>query len=114
VSHPSLSRCQDDLVQWLLKLFDAEAAGDLHALVHFEVIDDATRSVVLRVDDGRLDVAEGGASDPDLRLRASNADFVAALSGVENVDVMHMQGRVEVDGDLGIAMKLRCVFPPAC
>lgn len=103
--------CPDDLVPWLQKLFVAGAASGLHAVVHFDVRDDPTRSVVARIEDGRLDASPGMAADPDVRLVASHADFLSALRGLENVDVMHMQGRVDVEGDLGIAMKLRCLFP---
>ncbi len=111
MSPPPVTPSPDDLVPWLQKLFVAEAANGVHAVIHFDVCDDPTRSVVARIDGGRLDASPGVAADPDVRLAATHADFLAGLRGSENVDVMHMQGRIEVEGDLGIAMKLRCLFP---
>jgi len=42
------------------------------------------------------------------RLRAS--DFFAVLAGRENADLLSTAGRIEVEGDLSIALKMRKLF----
>lgn len=98
-------------MQWLEKCFDASAARDVHAVVHFDLLGDDGGSLVLRIDGGRLDIQRGVASEPDVLMRSCARDFFGVVAGEENIDVMHMEGRLEVEGDLGVAMKLRTIFP---
>jgi len=98
-------------VVWLQKRFDADAARDLHAVVRFDLSGEGGGSLVIRIEPGRADVARGRVGDPDTRIRAAARDFFAILDGTENVDVLHLKGRLEVEGDLGVAMKLRTLFP---
>ncbi len=108
---PPVPRCLDELVEWLRARFDAKAATDLFAVVHLDLEGPDGGSVVLRIEPGRAEVGRGAVTEPDLRLRAAAADVFSILSGCESADVLHMEGRLELDGDLGLAMKLRTIFP---
>ncbi|MAE93499.1 MAG: hypothetical protein CL910_02445 [Deltaproteobacteria bacterium] len=104
-------RCLDDLVACLQKRFDGEAADDLHAVVHFDLTGSRGGSVVLRIEPGKADIGPGTVGEPDLRLRVDARDFFAVLAGTQNVDVLHLEGKLEVEGNLGLAMRLRTLFP---
>ena len=99
------------MVECLQKRFDADAAQDLHAVVHFDLTGPNGGSLVLRIEPGRAEIVPGAVGEPDLRLRADAADFFGVLAGTENVDVLHLEGRLEFEGNLGLAMRLRTLFP---
>ncbi len=96
---------------WFQNQFDAKAAADLRAVVLFDLSGEGGGSLALRIDGGKVEAERGGVSEPDVHFRASAVDFFNVLDGSENVDVLHMKGQLEVEGDLGVAMKLRTLFP---
>ena len=97
----------DEACSWLRKGFDAEAARDVHVAYAFELTGPEGGSLHARVDDGRLEVAPVALDVADVRFRLPARDFFAVLAGRENADLLFMSGRLEVEGDLALALKLR-------
>ncbi len=97
--------------EWLRKHFAPAAARDLCAVVQIDLAGPSGGSLRLHIDAGDLRVEPGRASQPDLRLRASATDVYAILAGRENAEMLFMDGRMEIDGQLSLAMKLRTLFP---
>ncbi len=103
-------RSLDEAADWLRKRFDAEAASGLRATYHFELAGAGGGALDVRVDDGRLQVAAGRPPRTDVLLRLSLDDFLGVLSGRENADLLFMSGRLEIEGDHTLALKLRQLF----
>ncbi len=65
-------------------------------------------------DEGSILIDENGASasdaDADVTLTASAEVFQAILEGEENPTAAFMTGKLKVDGDMGLAMKLSGVI----
>ncbi len=65
-------------------------------------------------DEGSIIIDENGASasdaDADVTLSASAEVFQAILEGEENPTAAFMTGKLKVDGDMGLAMKLSGVL----
>ena len=43
-------------------------------------------------------------------FRLPAEDYFALLVGRENADLLYMAGRLEIDGDLALALKIRPLF----
>jgi putative sterol carrier protein len=104
-------RCLDELAEWLRVHFDPKASGDLTAVALLDLRGTGGGSLVLRFEPGRAEIGSGTVADPDVLLQVDAGDFYSMLSGTTSPDVLHMQGRLEVEGNLGVAMKLRSLFP---
>lgn len=96
--------------EWLRKHFDAEASRGFSAVVRLELTGEEGGVLALRFDDGTLRVSRGEPGAPDLRIRLDGADFLAVLAGRANGELLHMQGRVRIEGVPGLAMKLQALF----
>ena len=113
VRHPT---CVDEAIDWLRKHFQAPAAQGLRAVFAIDLSGEGGGSILLRVEDGALD-ARSAPLDPapraDVRLRLPSTDYFGILAGRENADLLYMAGKLEIEGDLSLAMKLRTLFRPA-
>ncbi len=112
-SHPT---SLDEAIDWLRKHFQPPAARGLSAVFAIDLSGEDGGSILLRVQDGTLDARSAPANPAppaDVRLRLPSSDYFAILAGRENADLLYMAGRLEIDGDLSLAMKLRTLFRPA-
>ena len=100
----------DEAADGLRKRFDAEPASGLHVAYRFELTGGGGGTLGVRVDEGRLDVAAYAIAKPDVVLRLSADDFFGVLTGRENADMLFMSGRLEIEGDHALALKLRQLF----
>ena len=73
--------------------FDIEGAGSWH----------------VDVDDGKVRVEESDA-DAECVIRASEETFLKVVSGQQSPTSAYMTGKVKVQGDVGLAMRLRELF----
>lgn len=108
---PAPPRTLDEAAEWLRKHFEPEAAGDLRVEIELDLTGPRGGPLTLRIDGGRLEVARSSAPQPQLRLRVAAPDYFAILAGRENAELLFMDGRLEIDGNLALAMKLRRLFP---
>lgn len=79
------------------------AGGKLGRSVKFDFGDDG----IVRVDDAAQPPAVDNQDLPaDCTIRVSMADFEDVASGKTNPQMAFMMGKLKVDGDMSIAMKL--------
>ena len=90
--------------------FDAEAWGDQDAVLQFDVTGDEGGQWYIAVKGGALSVTEGRADSPDMTLTTSAEDLKAIMDGELNAVSAFMQGRLQVDGDMSLAMKLQSLL----
>jgi predicted lipid carrier protein YhbT len=100
----------DEAVDWLRKQFQSSAAEGLEAVFEYVVSGDSGGVLHFRVDDGMLDVRRGPGKLPDVRFRVSDEDCWAVFAGNENADLLYLGGRLEIEGSLSLALKLRSLF----
>jgi predicted lipid carrier protein YhbT len=100
----------DDAIEWLRKRFRADAAESLRASYRVELGGEAGGVLRIAIDDGRLELGRGAGERCDVVLRLAAGDFFDVLAGRANPDLLHMDGRLEIDGDLSLALKLRKLF----
>ena len=100
----------DEAIDWLRKSFDPVAASGLDVAYQLELSGPGGGEFFVRVSQGRPEIGPGQADSPDVRFRLAAADYFGILAGRENADLLYMGGRLEIEGDLSLAMKLRSLF----
>ena len=100
----------DDAIDWLRKSFDSAAASGLDVAYQFELAGADGGEFFVRVSQGRPEIGRGDAKAADVRFRLAASDYYGILAGAENADLLYMAGRLEIEGDLSLAMKLRSLF----
>ena len=99
-----------ELLAELPKRFDPEAWGSENAVLVFNVTGGQGGSWVARVQDGKLSVAEGTVDSPDMTMTVSDEDLLAMVNGDLNPVSAFMQGKVTIDGNVSLAMKLQSLL----
>lgn len=74
-------------------LFDIDGEGQWHVVVQ----------------DGKLDVTEGG-GDADATISTTSEVFAQIVAGEQNPTTAYMTGKLKIKGDMGAAMKLQKLF----
>lgn len=64
------------------------------------------------VGDGRVRVRRGIVAAPDLTIAMDTADFLRLVAGIEPGVALFMEGRLRLDGDPTVALKLSRLFRP--
>ena len=89
----------------------AQAAGFEGAIVYDLGLTDGTRrSWAIEVHDGRARARQGGSADAALTIRVPLADFVRVLTTAGSFYPLILDGRMTMDGDLGLANKMAEMF----
>jgi hypothetical protein len=88
--------------------FDAGRAGDLDAVVRWDVTDDRPRDLLIR--DGRCRVVRRAERDPELTFVLDRLGLLELAAGVTNGPQMYFSGRLRVNGDLMLAQRLTALF----
>jgi predicted lipid carrier protein YhbT len=99
--------------EWLRKRFEPDAARGVSLGFALELSGPEGGRIGLRIEDGALDVRPEAASPgavPDVTLRLAAEDFYGVLAGRENSELLFMAGRVAIDGDPALALRLRTFF----
>ena len=103
----------DEAVEWLRKHYQAEPARAVCARYAVELSGSEGGAISMAIEDGELNLAKASDPRPDVCLRLAAEDWFGILGGRENADLLYLAGRLEIDGDLSLAMKLRTLFRPA-
>jgi putative sterol carrier protein len=96
--------------EWFRSHFRSDAARGLAAVIELDLQGAGGGSVCLQIEDGRLKTSLGRDAAPDLRVSLSTQDWREVAAGRANAELLAMEGRILMQGDLGLAMKLRSLF----
>lgn len=80
---------------------------DGNAVYQFTLTGDNGGSFHVVVSDGKGEVKEGTADSADLTVLVSDKDFDKLVAGKLNPVMAYMTGKIKVQGDLSLAMKLQ-------
>jgi len=90
--------------------FVPEKAEGVDATIQFELSGDNGGNFWLRIADGKCEAGEGTADNPKMTLRAAADDWYAVSTGETNPMQAFMSGKIKIQGDMGLAMKLQTMF----
>lgn len=87
----------------------AKAIG-VDAVIQFDLSGDNGGKYWLKIANGVCENGVGQAESPKMTLRATADDWHAVSTGQINAMQAFMTGKLKIDGDMGIAMKLQTMF----
>jgi len=89
---------------------DQSKLAGMKATFQFVVNGDGGGEWNVVVADGKAAIAAGKAENPSIVLTASTADWLALMNGDLNGQTAFLTGKLKIQGDMTLAMKLESFF----
>lgn len=86
--------------------FDASRAKGINSTIQFDLSGDGGGTYWLKISDDNMQAGEGQVENPRMTLKATAEDFASMLRGSLNPMQAFMMGKIKIQGDTGLAMKL--------
>jgi len=96
--------------EWFRKHFQPGAARGLAAVIELELTGPDPGTLCLQIEDGRLKTSLGRDVAPGVRFTVTADDWRDLVEGRANAELLAMEGRLRIEGDLGLALKMRSLF----
>jgi sterol carrier protein 2 len=100
----------DAVAEWLRRHFQTDAARGVSAVIELDLTGPAGGTVCLQIENGRIKTSLGGDAAPNVRFVVDARDWSDVMAGRANAELLAMEGRIRIEGDLGLAMKMRALF----
>jgi len=100
-----------DTFKFMQEHFNASAAKGVNATLQWDLAGDGGGSWALKITDGACELIDGGVEKPTTRFKLSTDDWMAVASGKLNAINAFMTGKLKVEGDQGLAMRVNSFFP---
>lgn len=84
-----------------------EKVQGMNATIQFDLSGEAGGLYWLKIADGKGEAGAGAVESPNMTLKADADDWVAVTRGELNPMQAFMSGKLKVQGDMGLAMKLQ-------
>jgi len=104
-------RTTKEFFETLPRCLDAEAAEGVAAVYQFDLSGQQGGQYVVSIADGACQVREGTHPDPQVTLALPGEDCIGILEGKKDPMQVAMSGRLQVSGDLTLAIQLKSLFP---
>ncbi len=91
------------------KLNPSTAAG-MNKVIQYDLTGEGGATYQCKIEDGACVVTEGSPAVPDMTVIMEATDFVAMISGELDGMSAFMSGKLRVNGDMGLAMKMQSLF----
>lgn len=93
-----------------LQLDEADQASNIAAIIQFNLLGDQGSHYGLRIHNNQISTGLGYAKAPDLIITMPAEDFLAIVKGEANQLSMAMGGRIEIEGDKVLAMRVASIL----
>jgi putative sterol carrier protein len=101
----------DQLVEALPRYLVPEKAGSTKATIQFDLSGEQGGKWWVKIQDGKAESGKGDAPDTaNLTVIADSADFVKIMLGQMDGMAAFMSRKLQVKGDMGLAVKLQTLF----
>ena len=100
----------NDVFSGIQAKFDEGSVGDFSATYLFDLDGSGSSQWTIRITDGQGAVEEGDAGDSTCNINMSVENFVNMVTGKANAQMLFMQGKLKVSGNMGQALKLQKVL----
>jgi len=93
----------------MVEKFDAQKAAGVDATIQFDLGDSGGQHWI-KIANGQVQNGTGLAENPTMTLRASADDWASVVNGQLNPMQAFMSGKLKIQGDMGLALKLQPMF----
>jgi putative sterol carrier protein len=100
----------EDLMQKAIDAFQPQNAAGIDALIQLHLAGDQGGDWFVTIRDQALTLDEGVRTDADLTFKANTQDLFSVVNGQLNPMQAVLSGKVQFQGDIGLAMRLLEVF----
>ena len=100
-----------DFLHSLPSKLDKDAAEDLDAVYQFDLSGPQGGQYLIRIHNGTCTVEEGTQAEPHVTLSMASEDCIKVLKGQLSGHSIAVSGRIQISGDIGLAMQLKSLFP---
>ena len=100
-----------DYFDTLGERFVASEASGLNASFQFELSGDNGGVYCVEVNDGSMEVIEGGKEAPTFTLKMDADEYIKMAHGKLNGAMAFMTGKMKISGDRGLANTMKKIFP---
>jgi putative sterol carrier protein len=90
--------------------FDANKAAGVNGTIQMVLTGEGGGTWGIKIADGSFEVVEGSVDSPTTTLTMTGDDFVGLVNGTVNAMAAFMQGKIKLQGDMGLAMKFQSIF----
>ena len=90
--------------------FDANKAAGVDGSIQLDLAGEGGGKWALMIANGVCEVIEGGVESPTTTLSMSAENFADMVNGNLNAMAAFMQGKIKLQGDMGLAMKFQTIF----
>lgn len=84
-----------------------EKIKDLNATYQWDLTGEGGGKWFAKFANGEVDIGEGEAESPDITITVATQDWMDIASGKLNGQMAFLQGKLKVQGDMTLAMKLQ-------
>jgi len=98
------------IMEKVIRSFQPEKATGVNATVQFHLTGQQSADWAAAIRDQKLSITPGIIQSPNLVFSASSEDVLDVLSGRINPIQAYMQGKIQFQGDMGLAMRLAGMF----
>lgn len=112
----AMSRVQDitsakEMIAGMPGAFNSAAAGDLKAVLQFEISGDEEFTAHLAIADGACSFVDGPADSPDLVVQSPADVWLGIAKGEINGQAAFMSGQFKAQGNMGLLLQMNSLFP---
>ncbi len=100
-----------DTFKYMQEHFNGSAAKGVNATLQWDLSGDGGGSWALKIANETCELIEGGVDSPTTRFKLSTDDWLAIATGKLNAINAFMMGKLKVEGDQGLAMRVNSFFP---
>ena len=100
----------NDFFAQLPERFNADQAGDMEAAIQFDLDGAGGGQWWAKIAGGAIETGAGAVEAPAMTLKCAAADWAAITQGELNPVSAFMQGKIKIEGDMSLAMKLQALF----
>jgi putative sterol carrier protein len=90
-----------------------DAAKDANTVYQFNLSGEGGGQFAVRIKNGDCTVEEGTATAPDVTICAAAADYMNIVTGAYPFGLAFVNGRLKVEGDLRLLLRMGKYFAPS-
>ena len=90
--------------------FNSANAAGMTATYQFDITGDSGGKWFAKIENGALTTGEGEAENPSITITVSDTDWLDIITGKLDGQMAFMTGKLKIQGDMSLAMKLKSLF----